>query len=172
MKHMALVAVGVLAFGLTVSGQAGAETAKAELRNAQGQVVGSATLSEGPQGVKIDLQVSNLPPGPHGFHIHAVGQCDPPGFTTAAGHFNPEGRRHGPKNPEGPHAGDLPNLVVGTDGTVKVEVMAYRVTLGVGKHSLFPPGGTALVIHADRDDETSDPTGNAGARIACGVISK
>jgi len=172
MKYTALVFGGSLVFGLVACGAAAAQTAKAELRNAEGKVVGRATLTEEAQGVKIAVEVFGLPFGPRGFHIHAVGKCDPPGFTSAGGHFNPHGKKHGLRSPEGPHAGDLPNMVVWPDGTAKFEVVAPHVTLGAGTHSLFHPGGTALVIHADVDDERTDPTGNAGGRIACGVITK
>ncbi len=172
MRYTALVAGGLLLFSPVASGQASADPAKAELRNAQGEKVGSATLTAGRRGVTIALQVSNLPPGRHGFHIHAVGKCDPPGFTSAGGHFNPHGKKHGLKSPAGPHAGDLPNLMVGPDGSAKVKVVAAHVVLGAGTQSLFHPDGTALVIHADPDDEKTDPTGNAGARIACGVITE
>jgi Cu-Zn family superoxide dismutase len=151
-----------------------AQSATAELRNAQGESIGTATLKGDSGNVKIALKVSKLPPGTHGFHIHAVGECKAPDFASAGGHFNPTAKKHGLKNPEGSHAGDLPNLVVGSDGSATVEVVARGVTLGapVDSHSLFPPTGTALVIHANPDDEKSDPAGNAGARIACGVITK
>jgi len=172
MTYTALVTGGLLLFSPIVYAQASPQTAKAELYSSQGEKVGNATLTEGPEGVKIALQVSRLTPGPHGFHIHAVGKCDPPGFTSAGAHFNPHGKKHGLKSPEGPHAGDLPNLVVGSDGTAKAEVAAAHVTLGPGKHSLFHPDGTALIIHANPDDEKTDPAGNAGARIACGIITK
>lgn len=154
------------------SEQASSQTAKAELHNTQGELIGTATLTEGSEGVKIMLEVSNLPAGEHGFHIHAVGKCEPPDFTSAGGHFNPHGKKHGLQNPEGSHAGDLPNLTVGSDGKAKIEVVAKEVTLGEGQHSLFHPDGTALIIHANADDEKTDPAGNAGPRIACGVIVK
>jgi Cu-Zn family superoxide dismutase len=172
MKAAAFVAGGLLVVGAIAAEGASPQTARAELRNAQGASVGTATLTEGRNGVSIALQLSNLPPGTHGFHIHAVGKCDPPGFTTAGGHFNPGARKHGGKTAEGPHAGDLPNLVVGADGAVKTEVLAPRVTLGPGKDSLLSASGAALVIHADADDEMTDPTGNSGARIACGVVAR
>jgi Cu-Zn family superoxide dismutase len=115
--------------------------------------------------------VNNLPPGKHGFHIHAVGKCDPPDFQSAGGHFNPFGKKHGLKNPEGPHAGDLPNLEVGPDGKGKLETTVGGLTLGKeGLATLFGSNGTAVVIHAGPDDEKTDPAGNSGARIACGVI--
>ncbi len=172
MKSAALVSGGLLLFSVFAAGPASVQTAKAELRNAQGETVGNATLSEGHAGVRIALQLAKLPPGTHGFHIHAVGKCDPPAFTTAGGHFNPDARKHGGKSAEGPHAGDLPNLVIGPDGSFKGEVLAPRVTLTAGTHSLLTANGTALVVHADPDDESTDPTGNSGGRIACGVITR
>lgn len=165
-----LAAAGALV--LIITACSSAETGKVKLTNAQGEQVGSATLKESGESVKIALRVSNLPPGTHGFHIHTVGKCDAPGFTSAGGHFNPYGKKHGLKSPNGPHAGDLPNLVVGADGTAKVEVVAGLATLKAGANSLFDADGSAIVIHADPDDETTDPTGNAGARLACGVITE
>ena len=154
-------------------GQSPPPTAKATLVDTQGQKVGEATLTETPQGVKIVMTVENLPPGDHAFHIHAKGACSTPDFMSAGGHFNPFGKQHGLKNPAGPHAGDLPNITVGPDGKAKVEALAQLVTLKEGeKNSLFPPGGTSLVIHATADDNVSDPAGNAGARIACGLITR
>lgn len=148
------------------------ESAKATLVNAQGQTVGTATLEGASDGVRIHLSLLHLPPGAHGFHIHSVGKCDPPDFQSAGGHFNPHGKKHGAKNPQGAHAGDLPNLVIGPDGTAAVEVLASGVTLGEGDHSLFHSGGTSLVIHANPDDDLTDPAGNSGARIACGIIER
>jgi len=172
-KYRALIAL--MAFCLLViwgCGESAPTKAKANLVNAQGQKVGEARFEETPQGVKITLMVENLPPGPHAFHIHEKGLCDPPDFMTAGAHFNPFHKQHGMKNPAGPHAGDLPNLVVGADGKETLEAIASRVTLKSGQNSLFQPGGTSLVIHAGPDDYTTDPAGNAGARMACGVITK
>ncbi len=143
---------------------------KAMLVDAQGQNVGEAALEQMPDGVRIQLKVSRLSPGVHAFHIHAVGKCEGPDFKSAGGHFNPYGKKHGHKNPEGAHAGDLPNITVGADGTGTAEGVASGVTLGPGENSLFHEGGTALVIHANADDEVTDPAGNAGDRVACGVI--
>jgi Cu-Zn family superoxide dismutase len=128
-------------------------------------------LTQGPQSVTIAVVVSLLPPGKHGIHIHAIGKCDPPDFKTAGGHFDPFGKKHGLKSPEGPHAGDLPNLEVGPDGKGKIEATVGGLTLGKeGLAVLLESNGTAVVIHADPDDEMTDPAGNSGARIACGVI--
>ncbi len=166
------VLAGLLFFGGSICWAEPPQQAKAEMINTQGEKIGTALLTEVPGGVKIALKVSQLPPGIHAFHIHAAGKCEPPDFKTAGGHFNPEGREHGHQNPEGAHAGDLPNIAVEPDGSAQLEVMAHGVTLGSGRNSLFPPEGTALIIHADPDDEMTDPAGNAGARIACGVIQK
>ncbi len=164
------IGLGIFLLGLLACGQSAPETARAVLVNAQGQKVGEATLTETAQGVKIKLTVENLPPGGHAFHIHERGQCTPPDFMSAGAHFNPFGKQHGLKNPQGPHAGDLPNIQVGPDGRATIEVLASLVTLKEGKHSLFQPGGTSLVIHEHADDEVSDPAGHAGPRLACGVI--
>jgi Cu-Zn family superoxide dismutase len=147
-----------------------ARKAKADLLNAKGAPVGTATFSQKTNGVQLDLKVSNLSPGLHGFHIHAVGRCEAPDFKSAGPHFNPEGKQHGWDNPLGHHLGDLQNLDVGPDGKANVRILVPGVTLGEGAMSLFHEGGTALVIHEKPDDGKTDPAGNAGARIACGVI--
>ncbi len=149
-----------------------ARSARTELKDAQGKSVGTATLSEAPGGVHVVLQAKGLPPGQHGFHIHAVGKCNPPDFTSAGPHLNPYGKKHGHKNPEGFHAGDLPNLTIGADATGSVDATAPGVTLKDGTGSVFHPGGTTLIVHADPDDEKTDPAGNSGARVACGVIQR
>jgi len=157
--------VGGVAYGKTWKGHA-------DLINSQGEKIGTAKLSPATKGVKIEITASKLPPGEHAFHIHAAGKCDAPDFKTAEGHFNPEGKKHGINNPDGPHAGDMQNVTVKPDGTLKVTVVDPNVNLPEGKDSLFQPAGTALVIHEKPDDNVTDPAGNAGARIACGVINK
>ena len=145
-------------------------TAHAKLINAEGKEIGEATLREVEGGVEIRLVASALPPGEHGFHIHENGVCEPPDFKTAGGHFNPTGKQHGRENPMGHHVGDLPNITVKDDGTVEVTTIIEEATLSEGPNSLLKPGGTAVMIHEKPDDNKTDPAGNAGARIACGVI--
>ncbi len=147
------------------------QAARAVLKDASGKDVGTANFARTSEGVTVSLRVTGLPPGTHAFHVHAVGKCDPPDFKSAGPHFNPGDRKHGWKNPQGHHAGDLPNVVVGPDGKGEVSATLADVSLGGGPTSLFHPGGTAVVVHADPDDERTDPAGNAGARIACGVVT-
>ena len=144
-----------------------------EMKNAKGESVGMAKISAtGATGVRIAFNGKNLPAGEHAFHFHAVAKCEGPAFTSATGHFNPEQKKHGMQNPDGAHAGDMPNFTVKPNGTAKVSVLNTKVSLGDGANSLFTGGGTALMIHAKADDMKSDPAGNAGDRIACGVITK
>jgi Cu-Zn family superoxide dismutase len=147
-------------------------SAGASLRDKDGKDVGRATLIETDDGTRIVVTGYRLPPGTHGLHVHAAGKCDPPDFTSAGDHFNPTNKKHGTQNPGGPHAGDLPNMVVAASGEAGVDVTTRAVTLGPGPTSLLRPGGTSLVIHAAADDNRTDPAGNTGARIACGVIVK
>lgn len=170
MKTKSIVLVMLL---LVLSGNvifAQVKQAKAELRDSAGKLVVTAAFVQEAKGVRIQVLAKDLPPGPHGIHIHAVGKCEPQDFASAGGHFNPHGKKHGLQNPEGPHAGDLPNLEAKADGTAVYEQITDRVTLSGGELSLFDSDGSALVIHANPDDQQTEPTGNSGARIACGVI--
>lgn len=144
--------------------------ATANLKDKNGRSVGMATFDEVSDGVLVSVEVRGISPGLHAIHIHAVGKCEGPTFTSAGGHFNPEQKKHGLKNPEGPHAGDMPNMYVAKDGVGRFEVLNDNITLKADRRSVFDADGSALVIHAGADDHITDPAGNAGARIACGVI--
>jgi Cu-Zn family superoxide dismutase len=173
-RRLLLVGAAVVLLGGCASMMAETEplSAEATLKDKDGKDVGRATLIETGEGVRIAVTGYRLPPGTHGLHIHAVGACQPPEFTSAGAHFNPGGKKHGRMNPEGPHAGDLPNLVVAASGEGGLDITTKAVTLGPGPTSLLGDKGTSLVIHAGADDEKTDPTGNSGGRIACGVIVK
>jgi len=156
---------------------AAGERAGGTLIDGTGRAIGSVQLEQRADGVALDLTfqgVDVVKPGEHGIHFHAVGKCDGPDFATAGGHFNPAGKQHGTQNPAGPHAGDLPNLVVGpgtaTQGGGAYQTTTTGVTLAAGPTSLLDADGTALVIHANPDDNVTDPTGNSGGRVACAVL--
>lgn len=146
--------------GAQVGGMQGGT--QAVIRNSQGQPVGTVRMMPHGNGTHLMVSVSGMPAGAHGAHLHAAGRCDAPDFTTAGPHWNPTNRQHGTRNPNGPHLGDLPNLVVASNGTGTLEAMVNG--------SMADADGTSLVIHANADDMVTDPSGNSGGRIACAVV--
>jgi len=170
-----LFIAAMLAFALSpayAKGNKGPKPVTVNLQDGQGKSVGAAVLSGAPQGIKIKLNVHDLTAGEHAIHVHQTAKCDAPDFKTAGAHFNPDGKKHGLENPDGPHAGDIPNFRVDAKGKSRATLTASNVTLGDDPRSVFTGGGTALVIHAKPDDNKTDPSGNSGDRIACGVITK
>jgi Cu-Zn family superoxide dismutase len=168
-RYALVGAIGVTAL-VAAPLQGRAQDAAAELIDGKANPVGTAQLNQLAQGVQIVVAVSGLPAGKHALHIHETGECEPP-FESAGGHFNPTDAEHGWDSPEGAHAGDLPNIYVG-EGAVQVEYITDRVTLEDGETSLLDDDGSALVIHQGQDDYLSEPAGDAGMRLACGVIEQ
>jgi superoxide dismutase, Cu-Zn family len=166
-------AISVAALLVTaLAGSAAAQSANAQLKDTNRQDVGTVSLLQTPAGVLLKLSLKAMPSGEHAFHIHAVGKCDPPSFESAGPHFNPSNAHHGIMVGPG-HAGDMPNLHIPPNGSLEVELINASITIDMGKpNSVFHPDGTAVVIHSGKDDYVTDPAGNAGSRIACGVIGQ
>lgn len=177
MKAMLLSAAAGLALaactarGTDVEPPSDAGEASAEMRDAAGLVMANARAARSGDRLRVRVDAAGLAPGSYGVHIHAVGRCDPPAFESAGPHWNPAGRHHGAQNPQGPHLGDLPNLLVGANGEGMLEFSIAGATLSGGANPLLDGDGAALVIHANPDDYRTDPSGNSGARIACGVFA-
>jgi len=147
-------------------------TATAALKDAKGQSVGTATFTEVGGVVKLKVSASGLTPGNHGIHVHEKGKCEGADFKSAGAHFNPHGKQHGTDNEQGTHAGDMPNLEAGADGKAALQTVLHGVTLERGAaNSLLDADGAAVVIHAKADDQKTDPSGNSGDRVACGVVA-
>ena len=166
----AVVIGAALLSACSVIGGGGGGTAEAVLHDRTGAEVARATLRPDGDQVRVDVTATAIPAGTHGIHIHAVGSCQAPGFESAGGHFNPANRAHGLENPAGPHNGDMVNMIVGPGEQTNYRSTTTRITLATGASSIFDADGSALVIHASADDQRTDPSGNSGARIACGVI--
>ncbi len=180
MKYKLVVRLLATGAALAICAAAGLAQSKpvtkktVELKDAKGNSVGTATIESKKQGVETKLDLKDLPPGEHAVHFHQNAKCDPPDFKSAGGHFNPTGKQHGFDNPNGHHAGDMPNFTVKANGKAKATVKDEDVVLGNGSeaNSLFANGGTSIMNHAKADDMRTDPAGNAGDRIACGVITQ
>jgi superoxide dismutase, Cu-Zn family len=164
---LTLTAAVLVAGCMTGSGESGA-SGRTSLAAADGGARGTATVSEAAGGLQVSVQAEGLPPGAHGIHVHAVGRCEAPEFTTAGPHWNPTDRKHGRDNPDGAHHGDLPNIQIGADGRGSLNFVIPSASFA----QLFDGDGAALVVHATADDYRSDPSGNSGGRIACGVITR
>lgn len=163
-----LVLAGALSAPALADHHGGGHGAKATLKSADGQARGSAMLSEAGGGLKVHVMAEGVTPGVHGIHLHTVGKCDGPDFQTAGAHWNPTNHEHGRDNPKGAHQGDLPNITIGADGKGMVDF-----TVPGGKlATLMDADGASVVIHATADDYKTDPSGNSGGRIACGVVAK
>jgi Cu-Zn family superoxide dismutase len=165
-----LALAGLLSFLIYATDASAQNHARADIKNAQGKSIGTASLRETKDGVVITVSINGLPQGRHAVHIHSVGKCEGPTFTSAGPHFNPANKKHGLKNPAGPHAGDLPDMYVEKNGVGRYEVLADSIRLGSGETSIFDADGSTIIIHVTADDNMTDPTGNSGDRIACGVI--
>ncbi|MDE0416980.1 MAG: superoxide dismutase family protein [bacterium] len=163
-------AIGALACLAMVSGASAADMAEARITDTDGVAIGKVTFQQAPAGVLVSVDVTGLPPGGHGIHLHAVGSCSPD-FKASAGHINPEGVAHGLLNPSGGDNGDLPNLYAAADGSARAEFFTTRVSLkGADLPALLDADGSAVIIHDKPDDHLTQPIGGAGGRIACGVI--
>lgn len=166
-----LLAMSLSACATTSATTVAAPTAQAKLAAGDGSPRGTATVTQAADGLHVVVKALGLTPGIHAVHVHTTGTCTGPDFTSAGGHWNPTGHKHGKDNPAGMHMGDMPNMQAGSDGTGSIEYVIPGGTISDGATPLLDADGAAVVIHAQADDNITDPAGNAGGRIACGVLS-
>lgn len=172
MKYVLLGSIAsVGALSVAAVAQQPGGPAHAELRKADGHAVGHARAEQHGDAVRVHIEATGLQPGNYGAHVHMTGRCDPPDFSTAGAHWNPMGRQHGKENPQGPHMGDLPNLTVGANGVGTLSFEIPHATLRGGEHQVLDGDGASVIIHASPDDYHTDPSGNSGARVICGVLN-
>jgi Cu-Zn family superoxide dismutase len=174
--RFALVGAAIISAAIAADGQSrgaagpSAPSASVEISDASGSLRATGTLKQRADGIAVHIEAHGMKPGTYGIHVHAVGQCAGAGFTSAGAHWNPTAKQHGRDNPMGMHEGDLPNLVVGPNGTGTLDAVIAGGKLNDGPTALLDADGGAIVIHAAADDNKTDPSGNSGARTACGVV--
>jgi Cu-Zn family superoxide dismutase len=168
MKRTLILSLSLLTLAacMTASSGGSAPQATVSLASSAGDVRGSARIADGANGLQVSVAAKGLPAGTHGVHLHTTGRCDAPDFASAGGHWNPTARKHGRNNPDGAHHGDLPNIEIGPDGRGRLSFTVPSATLS----QLMDQDGAALVVHATADDYRTDPSGNSGSRIACGIV--
>jgi Cu-Zn family superoxide dismutase len=171
MAHRSVLLISALVLAFAASPALAAGTASAALKDKDGKEVGQVALTRTQDGVLMNVTLTGIAPGEHAFHVHTTGECEPPDFKSAGPHFNPDHTQHGMMNLEGPHSGDMPNLHVPDSGKLQVEILNTLVSLD-GDAGLLDNDGSALIVHAGADDYKTDPAGNAGDRIACGVVTR
>ncbi|MEJ7933400.1 superoxide dismutase family protein [Sphingobium sp. AN558] len=154
----------------TTAQPAAGPSASAQLSGSDGASHGSATIVQAEDGLHVTVMATGLTPGVHAVHLHMIGLCSPPDFASAGGHWNPTGHKHGKDNPAGMHMGDMPNMLAAVDGTGRLDYVIPDGQLAAGATPLLDADGAAVVVHAKPDDNVSDPAGNAGGRVACGVL--
>jgi Cu-Zn family superoxide dismutase len=175
-KNAALAGLALISLAIATAGHSrgaagpAAPGASVEINDASGSLRATGTLQQRADGIAVHIQAHGMKPGSYGIHVHAVGQCAGPAFASAGGHWNPTGKQHGRDNPMGMHEGDLPNLVIGSDGNGTLDAVVAGGKLSDGAAALLDADGAAIVIHAAADDYKTDPSGNSGARVACGVV--
>jgi Cu-Zn family superoxide dismutase len=174
--RLALIGAAIISVAIATDGQSrgaagpAGPSATVEINDASGSLRATGSLKQRADGIAVHVEAHGMKPGSYGIHVHTVGQCSGAGFTAAGGHWNPTGKQHGRDNPMGAHEGDLPNLVIGANGSGVLDFTIAGGSLTTGPSALLDADGAAIVIHAAADDYKTDPSGNSGARTACGIV--